>query len=126
VPVATTWLAEIVAGDPHPLEIRRGSDHFAQQLAVGGLNSGALGQGQARLGDTVSEIIAEALERAEIENPRLARRCRDRAVEPHPAEGLADEARQLLLQMPNLASQLMTSRQLVDGNVNLKQPVSFE
>jgi hypothetical protein len=124
--VAAARLADVIAGDPHPLEVGWRGDHFAQQLAVGGLDSGLLGQGQAGLGHPLGKIVAQALERTEIENPRLGHRRRDRAVESHSAERLAEEAGQLLLQMPDLTPQLVTSRQLVDDDVNVKQPVSFE
>lgn len=37
MPVATTWLADIGAGDPHPLVLGRSGQHLLQQLAVAGL-----------------------------------------------------------------------------------------
>lgn len=126
MPVAAARLADVVAGDLHPLEVGGRGDHFAQQLTVGGLHTSLLGQGEVGLGHPLGEIVAQALERAQVEDPRVTCRLRDRAVELHATERLGEETCQLPLQVAYLASQLVTSGQLVDFDVNVQQAVSFE
>ena len=61
---------------------------------------------------------------AEIEDSRRrGQRCH-LVLDSHPTEGLGEEARQLPLQAPDLAPQLLTGEQLVGFDV--KKAVSFE
>jgi hypothetical protein len=80
VPASTAWLAEVGARDPHPPELGGRGDHFSQQLAVSGLDPGALSQIDARLGDKLGQIVAQLLELAEVEDPRRHRARGDTVI----------------------------------------------
>ncbi len=72
MPVAAARLAEVGAGDPHPLEVARRGEHPVEQLAVARLQLGALSQCRARVLDPGGEGVADGLELAEVERPWLA------------------------------------------------------
>jgi hypothetical protein len=123
--VATARQAEIVPAHLHPLEVRRGGQHLAQQLVVRGLDPSTLAQGQPCIGDPLGKVVAQLLELAEAEDPRLANRG-DPVVDLDPAEGLGKEAGELALEMADLTPQLDPGEALVDLDVELIQAVSFE
>ena len=85
-----------------------------------GLDPGALGEGQARLGDPLGELVAQPLELAEVEDPRLAPTAATAVVDLDPAEGLGEEAGELALEAADLPPQLDAGEALVDLDV---QPV---
>ena len=64
MPVAAARLADIVAADPHPAVVLRRGQHLAEQLAVGLLDEGALGEGVVRFGDPGGEGVAHFLQLA--------------------------------------------------------------
>jgi hypothetical protein len=123
--VAAAGQTEIVAAYLHPLEVRRRGQHLTQQLVVRGLDPGALAQGQPCLGDSLGKVVAQLLELAEAEDPRLADRG-DPVIDLDPAEGLGEEAGELALEMADLAPQLNPGEALVDLDVELIQAVSCE
>ena len=71
----------------------------------------------------LGEVIAQALELAKVEHPRLASLRAHPAVHRNPAEGLGEEARQLPLQATDLTPQLATGEQLVGIDVKKCVPV---
>jgi hypothetical protein len=113
VPGAAAGLADVGAADPEPLVVGRGGEHLAEQLAVALLEVAALGQGPTGLGDAVGQLVADPLQLAEVENPGGAGGRGDRGVELDPAEGLGKQARELVLEPPDLAAQLATGKRLV-------------
>jgi hypothetical protein len=110
--VAAAGLADVVAADPYPAVVLRGGQHLAEQLAVGLLDEGALGEGVAGFADPGGEGVAHLLQLAEAEEARGAR-CRNPVRDVHPAESLGDERAQLMLELANLTAQLGTRCQLV-------------
>ena len=126
MPVAAAGQAEVVAAHLHPLEVRRRGQHPAQQLVVGGLDPGALAQGQTCLGDPLGQVVAQLLELAQAEDPGLDRDRGDAMADLHPAECLGEEAGKLALEMADLASQLDTGEALVNLDMEPIQAVSFE
>jgi hypothetical protein len=112
--VAATGLADVGTGDPDPLELLRGLEHFPQQLAVGGLHLLALDHGAAGLADALGETVANRLQLAEVEHPRGARDSLDAMRDGGVAEGLADDRGKLRLEAADLAAQLEPRFTLVD------------
>ncbi len=126
MPVAAAGQAEVVTADLDPLEVRRGGQHPAQQLAVEGLDAGLLAQRQPRLGDPLRQLVPQPLELAEVENPRLDCDRGDAIVELDASEGLAQEAGELTLEPADLASQLDPGKALVDVDAERRRAVSIE
>ncbi len=124
MPVAAAGLAEVVAADPDPLELGRRGQHPAQQLAVGGLDPGALAQPQARVGHPLGQLVAQPLQLAEIEDPRRPGGGVDAVVDLDPAEGLRQEAGQLALEAADLTAQLGPGEALVDRDVKRHRAIS--
>jgi hypothetical protein len=113
VPGAAAGLADVVARDRHPLEVRGRRQHLLQQLPVDLLHRGPLGQRPARLGDAVGEAVAQQLQLAQAEHPRGPGRRLHPVTELDPTEGLAKEPGQLALEAADLAAQLVASEALV-------------
>jgi hypothetical protein len=114
VPVAAAFEAEVLAGDPDPLEVLRGSDHLLDQVTVLRLDPGSLGEAHSRLADPFGQAIANRLQLAEIEHPGRPDRRFDVMRHLGAAESLAEEAGQLRLEATDLAAQLEPSLALVD------------
>jgi hypothetical protein len=112
--MAAPGLADVGAGDPDPLELLRGLEHFPQQLAVGGLLLLALDQGAAGLADALGEAVANRLQLAEIEHPRSGGNRFDAMRNSGAAEGLAEDAGELRLEAADLTAQLKPRPALVD------------
>ena len=111
--MAAAGLADIGAGDPHPLEVRRVGQHPLEQLAVASLELGPLVERQARLADPLGKFVAHPLQLAEAEHPRLAATAAHRGVDLDPAEGLGEQPGQLVLEPGDLAPQLGAGKALV-------------
>jgi hypothetical protein len=126
VPVTTARLADVGAADLDPLEVLRRGKHLAQQLAVVGLDPGPLAQRDPRLRDPIREIVAQPLQLAQVEDPRLHRDGGDTVIELDPAEGLGEEAGELTLEVADLAPQLRSGSELVDLDAKPLQAVSYE
>lgn len=105
--------AEVLPGDPHPLEVLGSGEHPLDQLAVLGLDPGPLGEALASFGNAVGELIAHGLQLAEVEHAR----CRGHGSDPvgnlGVAEGIAEEVRQLRLELGDLPPQLQPRPALV-------------
>jgi len=106
MPVAAAGLTDVGAGDPEPFVLLRGRQHPLEQLAVGGLEPGALLERPPAVGDLGGESVADRLELAETERPRLGRRRGHAGVDSEARERLGDDRRQLALQATDLAPQL--------------------
>jgi hypothetical protein len=114
VPGAAAGLADVGAGDRDPLVGGRVGEHPAQQLAVGGLDLGPLGERDPGAGDPRRQPVAHPLQLSEIEQPRLRRRGLEPVLDLDPPEGLAEQPRQLPLEPPDLPPQLLPRGPLVD------------
>lgn len=114
MPGATAGLADVGAGDPHPLEFLGRLQQCSQQFAVVGLERLALGQGRACLGNPLRQPVANRLQLAEVEHPRGGGNRLDPMRDRRVAEGLAEDFRQLRLEATDLAAQLEPRPTLVD------------
>ena len=121
MPGATAGQADVGAADPHPAVLLRGGDQRGENIAVGGLEGGALGKCAPRLRDARRERVAHLLQLAQPEQPR-----RPRGLDPvrhdDPAEPLGDEPAELPLQLADLPAQLGASQPLVDQPSVLCRP----
>lgn len=106
MPVATARLADVGAGDSHPPVLGGRRQHLPQQLAVALLQLVAPAQCDAGIGDPRREGVPDALQLAEIGDPRRPRRRRDPRVHRESREGLGREPGQLSLEAPDLTPQL--------------------
>jgi hypothetical protein len=118
--VAAARQPEVFAGDPDPLEVLRGSEHFLDQLTILGLDAGALGEGATSFGHTISETVSNGLDLAQVEHPWCSGDRLEAMGDLGVPEGLAEEAGQLRLKPGNLPAQLQPRLALVYRDV---QPV---
>jgi hypothetical protein len=100
--VTAPRLAEIGAGDPQPLELGRLGEHPLEQLPVGGLERGSLGEGIARRRDPRRQSVANLLQLTQADQSRLSGRGWDRRIDREAGECLAREPGQLLLEPADL------------------------
>jgi hypothetical protein len=105
VPVSAARQAEVGATDPQPAVPIGGGEHVIEELAVGGLDGGALDEGAARLGGADGEGVADALEPTEVEDARRAGGA-DPVRDVDSAEPLGDEPGELALETADLTAQL--------------------
>jgi len=126
VPVAAARQAEIVPAHLNPLVVGRRGKHPAQQLVVGGLDPGALAQGQPCLGNSLGQLVAQPLQLSQAKDPGLADGRGDAVSDLDPAEGLGEEGGELALEVADLTPQLDPGEALVDLDVEPVQAVSFE
>jgi hypothetical protein len=126
VPSAAARQAELVTGDLHPLELGRGGQHRLDQLMSLALHHRALGQGPAGLGHPVGQLVAQALDLTEVEEPRLGRDRADPVSDLDAPEPLGHQTGQLTLQAPDLPPQLESREALVDCGAERREAVSFE
>jgi hypothetical protein len=113
MPVATARRADIGTADPQPVVLGRRRQHGGQQLTVGGLDGGALGERGARLGGADGESVPQLLQLAEVEHPRGPGGA-DPVRDDDPAQPFGDEACQLQLELADLAAQLGARKSLID------------
>lgn len=126
MPGSAARLADVAAGDFHPLEVSGRRQHLAQQLAVAGLNPRPLMQGEAGVGDPLRQLVAQALQLAQVEDPRLRRDRGDAVGNLDTAEGLGEKVGELALEVTDLAPQLNAGEALVDFDAEPHRAVSFE
>jgi hypothetical protein len=126
MPGPAARLADVAAFDLDPLEVRRRRQHLGQQLAVGALEALALVQRHPRVGDPFGQLVAQMLQLAQAEDPRLARQGADPVLDLHPAEAGGEEPGQLALEAPDLTAQLGAGEALVDLDVECVEALSFE
>ncbi len=126
MPVPTPGLADVGAGDPHPLVIGWRRQHLLQQLAVARLQFVLLAQCVTGLADPLGKSIANPLELIEAGDARRGKAGRDPGVEREPRKGLGAEARELMFQPPDLPAQLHARKALVASHMKRSKRVSFE
>jgi hypothetical protein len=125
MPVAATGLADVSARDAQPLVLGGSVEHALEQLAVAGLELGVPAQLQPRLADTGRQRVANGLQGAEVERPRLARQGGDPGLDPQ-GKGLGRERSELRLEPPDLAPQLRPGEPLVAIHAQRGKHLSFE
>jgi hypothetical protein len=108
--------AEVLPGDADPFEFLGRSEHPLDQLPILRLDLGARSEGRARLGNPLSQPVANRLQLAEIEDPGRGGDGVDPMRHLGVAEGLSEEAGQLRLETADLAAQLEPRPALVDPN----------
>ncbi len=70
MPVAATWLTEIIARNTHPLEFSWRGEHPLQERPVVGLELCPLAQSAPRILDSHREGVSHFLQLAQAERPR--------------------------------------------------------
>lgn len=89
--MAAAGLADIGARDLQPLVLGRGGQHPLQQLAVAGLELGLRPQLAPCSADPSCQRIADRLQVAEIQRPRLTRDRRNSGIDLQAREGVGKE-----------------------------------
>ncbi|HEY8809822.1 MAG TPA: hypothetical protein VIM28_07345 [Solirubrobacterales bacterium] len=113
MPVAATRLTDIGAGDPQPLVFRRSAQHPLQQLAVAGLEFGPILQLAPRDTDPGRQRVADGLEIAETQRPRLPRKGTDAGIDLDAGKGVGEDGTELRLETADLTPQLNSGEPLV-------------
>ena len=98
----------------------------SQQLAVARLELGALPQLAPRLADPRRQGVADSLQVAEAEGPRLAGDSGDAGVDLHAREGVGDQRAELRFEAADLAAQLRPGEPLVAIDAKRGASLSFE
>lgn len=123
--MAAARLADVAAGDPHPLVRDRVGKHPLQELPVAGLDQRALVERDAGLADPGGEVVTDALQLTEVEHTRLRRAGGYRAIQLDPWKGLGEETGELLLEPTDLAPQLGAGEPLVSIETKRGERLSF-
>jgi hypothetical protein len=126
MPVTAARLADVGARDPQPLVRGRRGEHLLQQLAVASLELGLVPQPAPRHADLGRERVADGLEIAETQRPRLAREGADAGVDLDAREGLGEERAELRLETADLTPQLSPGEPLVAVGAKRSASVSVE
>jgi hypothetical protein len=108
--------------------VPRRLDQGTQQLAVGGLQGGLRVERGSGLSDALGELVAYALEGAEVEHAGHQRGRGDPVGDIEAAEALEGEAPQLELESADLATQLGAGEELGAGRrarLDVSQPEQF-
>jgi hypothetical protein len=87
--------------------------HLLQQLTVAGLELGSILQPAARDSDPCRERVADRLEVAETQGPRLLREGADARIDLDTGEGVGEERAELSLETADLTPQLNPGESLV-------------
>lgn len=124
--MAAAGLADVSTRDPDPLVLGRVRQHLFQQLAVACLQFVLTTQGDARPGDAVGKRVADPLQVFEARNPWHGGVGRHLDVDFQTGKRLGSEARQLVLEPANLATQLSTREALIAPHSKRRKHVSIE
>ena len=126
MPVPAAGHANVIARYPHPLEVGRPSQHLIEQLAVAGLDVGALPVGIAGLADSRRELVANPLQLPQPDHPWLVSRRSDAELQFQARKGVDEEACQLMLEPSYLPPQLGSGEALVASYPKCCEVVSFK
>ena len=99
--------------------LRGVEQHPLQMEAVGGLDFGPLGDRHPSPAQTVGQFIANLLELAEIQEPRIGTALAHTGLEPAHWKGGQEGIRQLVLKPGDLASQCPPGSQFGSRRVRL-------
>jgi hypothetical protein len=113
VPHAASRLADLSIRDPHEPVAARVEQHLLEPHPVGDLELGALADRRAGSLDARREVVADALELAEVEQPRRAARPRRLLVEPSHRKSGHERVGEFPLELVDLGPQRPPCRPLV-------------
>ncbi len=126
MPVAAARLTDVGACDPQPLVLGRGGQHPLEQLAIAGLELGALLQLKPGLADPRRQRVADNLQLAQAKRPRLTRNGADSGVDREARKGIGDEGAKLSFEAPDLTPQLSARKSLVPVEAKLSAYLSLK
>lgn len=98
MPGTAAGLADVGAADADPLELGGRIEHFAEQVAILGLDLRPVGESRAGFADALGETVADRLQLTEVEHPRRGGDAVDTVGDLGMAEGLSEERAQLRLE----------------------------
>jgi hypothetical protein len=110
--VAAAGLADIGAADADPRVTLRGEQHVGQELAVGLLDEGPLGERPMGFGEARRERVADLLQLAQVEDTRRSGGT-DPVRDVDAPHAFGDEPGELSLELADLAAQLDAREPLV-------------
>jgi hypothetical protein len=113
VPHAASRLADLSIRDPHEPVAARVEQHLLESHAVGGLEVGAFGDRRPRGLHARRELVPDALELAEVEQPRRAARPRRLLGEPSHRKSGHERVGEFPLELVDLGPQRPSCRPLV-------------
>jgi hypothetical protein len=127
MPVAATGLSDVGVGDPQPLVLGGSGQHLLEQLTIAGLELGLVLKSPPCDSDPCRERVADRLELAEAQGPRLLRVGADTGIDLDPGEGVGEEGAKLSLETADLTPQLNPGESLVAVYAKRRgAPVSVE
>lgn len=106
-------LTQVACGDPGEAVFARFEQHAFKRNAVGSLNLSALRDRHPCLAQALCQLVPCALERPQIEHPRLGGALGGRMDAAHSVGG-HERVRKLALEAGNLVAQRAARRSLVD------------
>jgi hypothetical protein len=124
--VAAALEAEVLPGDPNPLEVLRSGKHSFDQLAVLVLDLAALHQSPPCLGNPLGEAIAYRLQLTEVENPWRRGEGTDAVGNFRMAKSLSEQLAQLSFEAADLAPQLQARLALIDPDAEPDELIAFQ
>jgi hypothetical protein len=104
----------------------RSGQHLLQQLAVAGLQFSPILQLTPRDPDPGRERVADCLEIAEAQGPRLPRQGTDAGIDLHAGKGVGEKRAELCLETADLTPQLDPGEPLVAIYAKRSASVSVE
>jgi hypothetical protein len=104
----------------------RSGQHLLQQLAIAGLELGPVPQLALRGADPGRERVADGLEIAKAERPRLPRKGADAGIDLNAGEGVGEKRAELCLETADLTPQLNSGEPLVAVYAKRSEFVSVE
>ena len=113
MPVTAARLADVGARDPQPSVLGGRRQHSLQQLAIAGLQLGALVQPALRRANPLRQRVANRLELTEVEHSRRGRDGGDPGVDLETGKGIRKERAKPMFEAPYLAPQLRPGEPLV-------------
>jgi hypothetical protein len=122
--VATAGQAEVGAADPQPAVVGRRREHLVEEGVVGGLEGGALGEGELGIGDAKGEGVANFLQLTEPEDARRPGGT-DPVRDVDPPEARGDQPAQLAVELADLPAQLGAGAKLVGVDSVRSEPSAF-
>jgi hypothetical protein len=126
MPGAAAGLADVGTGDPQPLVLGRSGQHPLQQLTIARLELGPILELTAGDADPGRERVADRLQLAQAERPRLICESTDSGVDREARKGLGDQGAKLRFEAADLTPQLDPGEPLVAIYAKRSAPVSVE
>lgn len=119
-------LADVLAGNLHPLVVGRGGEHPLEQLAIRHLRGSPGPDLPARFGDPRGEAVAHSLQLAEPQGAGPRGRPGNARIDSETRERLGGQPRKLSLEATDLAPHLGAGAALAAGEQKLGRALSVE